>query len=112
MKAMRVKSGHTDAKGIILLPQETQKPPEALQQIILPWIKGTLEGIAGRFREFPTVLAFLKILQSLCSVIIQDMVCLVIAGHTYSLFQQTVFQSYDFKCFLFRYQHILINHMI
>ena len=115
---MHVIAGHADAKGSILLPWDTQDPPDTLQQMILPFIDGALDSIAGRSSNFPTGLPFFKMFQRLHSFILQDVACLILAGRTHSLFEHPVFQMDDFKIFTVQISthinqaHDLINAFI
>ena len=103
MKAMRVMGGHPDTKGSVFLPRSSIEPSRILQQQIFPCLDEKMASIDATANL--TALAFLRLLQNLWKVILQDVCVLILLGRKHIMFELPVFKTDEFKSFMNDMQH-------
>ena len=98
MKALRVMAGHGDGKGCYHIKRDIPVP-DILRRMVFPWIEICFLQICGT--SFITAGAFLKKMDNLRDVIIQDAACMILRGRVdHVIFKLKVFKSTEFLDFV------------
>ncbi len=102
IKAMRVSNGHAEEKGCHFNPRTAVEPPQALCQLIFPFIETSeaqLDSITDS-EQRGTAWTFLHMMKSLRKVVLQDSAVMMIAGRTHAIFNHhPVFHHPSFATF-------------
>ena len=105
IKAMRVLAGHQKAEGVHFNPRTQFEVPGELRSMVFPWIEGAKasviesRGNSSSGAQFVTAASFLRLLDNLRNVIVQDVAALMIEGRTHTVFNMPVFSTPAFNYF-------------
>ncbi|KAE8260648.1 hypothetical protein A4X13_0g227 [Tilletia indica] len=99
-ESMRAMAGFSTQPGAFYLPRNSVLPSLALQQQIFPTVNSTLADVeTGKFERDLAAQGFLRLLQYLRVIILQDAVVLRRSHPHLPLFSHPIFASTDFLAF-------------
>jgi hypothetical protein len=102
MKAMRIMAGHSDQKASFFVARSLIEPPVTLQHKIFPFIEEACESLQAVPWSCTTAQCFLKLLERLRAVVLQDVAEMIIKEHRHIIFTDEVFQCDEFLSFVDR----------
>jgi hypothetical protein len=116
MKAIRTMAGFTASDRMHYNPRVSVEPPLALRAMVFPWVEDSLKAVMEKTAEDGvdryTAVCFLKLMQDLRNVVLQDAAAMVVKypdRRRHALFRIGVFRHVEWEvsvvdcCVCFRY---------
>ena len=96
MKGLRVAAGHDENKHSLWYARTQVKPSDGLVTSLWPWIEAGFEEIRPFGTEKKTAIAFLRFMDRLRTVILQDACEMMLRGRDHWVFEHEIFKHPDF----------------